>query len=78
MSNPENNGDGDYRDTNLYRNARAVMDTLEAREELLSAIQVEIQRLTAMVAQLSQEHGQTRHMVDTMWVKWMGHGSTEG
>ena len=69
--------DTDYRNTNLYRNAQAVMDTLKAREEELSALRVEMQRLRAEVTLLNQEHTQTRHMVDTMWVKWMGHGSTE-
>jgi hypothetical protein len=71
------NGEGDYRNTILYRNAKAVMDTLDARQELLDAIQVENQRLRSELTQLQQEHAQTRHMVDTMWVKWMGHGSTE-
>jgi hypothetical protein len=69
--------DGDYRDTILYRNAQAVMDTLKAREELLAAMRVEHSRLTAEVQQLKQRLDKTEHMVDTMWVKWMGHGSTE-
>jgi hypothetical protein len=67
----------DYRNTNLYRNAQAVMDTLQAREELLSAMQIENKRLVAQVTQLEQRVAKTEHMIDTMWVKWMGHGSTE-
>ena len=71
------NGERDFRDTILYRNAQAVMDTLKAREELLSAMQTENTRLVALVQQLSQRLDKTEHQVDTMWVKWMGHGSTE-
>jgi len=67
----------DYRNTLLYRNAKAVMDTLEARESLLNAMQIENKRLVAEVEQLKQRVAKTEHMVDTMWVKWMGHGSTE-
>lgn len=70
-------GNGDYRNTILYRNAQAAMNTLKAREEELSAMKKELQRTQAVVQQLNQEQQQTRHMVDTMWVKWMGHGSTE-
>ena len=75
MSKPEENED--YRNTVLYRNAKAVMDTLDAKSEELAAMKVEHQRLQAKFQQLDEQHTQTRHMVDTMWVKWMGHGSTE-
>jgi len=67
----------DYKSTILYRNAKAVMDTLEAREQLLSAMQIEHKRLVAHVTQLEQRVAKAEHLVDTMWVKWMGHGSTE-
>lgn len=70
-------GDGDYRNTILYRNAEAVMRTLEAREQELAAMKKELQRTQAVVQQLAEEHRKTQHQVDTMWVKWMGHGSTE-
>jgi hypothetical protein len=77
MGEKKDNGEGDYRNTILYRNTQAVMDTLDARQELLDALQVENQRFRSELTQFQQEHAQTRHMVDTMWVKWMGHGSTE-
>jgi hypothetical protein len=70
-------GEGDYRNTILYRNAKAVMDTLEARESELTAMKKELQRTQAVVQQLAEEQRKTQHQVDTMWVKWMGHGSTE-
>ena len=74
----EDNGDrSDYESTILYRNAQAVMDTLKAREEELAAMKKEHQRLQAQFQQLDEEQRKTQHMVDTMWVKWMGHGSTE-
>jgi len=75
----EKNGTGErnYTDTILYRNAQAVMDTLASQKELIEAMQVEIQRLTAVTTVLVAEQAQTRHLVDTMWVSWMGHGSTE-
>ena len=67
----------DYRNTNLYRNAKAVMATLDSTNEILRALEIEHQRLRAEHMMLQEEHRKTRHMVDTMWVKWMGHGATE-
>ena len=67
----------DYRNTNLYRNAKAAMATLDATNEKLGALEIEHQRLRAQHNMLQEEHRKTRHMVDTMWVKWMGHGATE-
>ena len=78
MADASDNGErSDYESTILYRNAQAVMDTLKAREEELAAMKKEHQRLQAQFNHLNQAQLETRHMVDTMWVKWMGHGSTE-
>lgn len=64
--------------TPLYeRNSATVQQKLDSQEETFAAMQVEIQRLRATVQQLITEQAQTKHMVDTMWVKWMGHGATE-
>ena len=73
----KNNGQGDYKGTNLYRNAKAVMHTLDDTNEKFRALEIEHQRLRAQFNMLVEEHRKTRHMVDTMWVKWMGHGATE-
>lgn len=69
--------DGDYQGTLLYRNAKAVQQQMEAQTELLQALQMENKRLRSEVTVLTGETTNLRHMVDTMWVKWMGHGSTE-
>ena len=69
--------DGDYQATLLYRNAKAVQQRLDELVNEMSAVEQENGRLRAELTMLGEQHRQTRHMVDTMWVKWMGHGATE-
>ena len=69
--------DGDYRGTLLYRNAKAVQQRLDELVNEMAVVERENERLRAELTVLNEQHAQTRHLVDTMWVKWMGHGSTE-
>ena len=63
--------------TLLYRNTKAVQQQMEAQTSLIQTMQIETKRLRNEVTVLTTETVALRHMVDTMWVKWMGHGSTE-
>lgn len=69
--------DGDFHSTLLYKNAKAVQQKLEAQGDEMAALKIEYGRLRNELTVLTQQSAETRHMVDTMWVKWMGHGSTE-
>ncbi len=69
--------DGDYQGTLLYRNAKAVQQQLDAQTIELDLVKQENVRLRNELTVLAQQSAETRHLVDTMWVKWMGHGSTE-
>ena len=73
MTEPE----GDWQGTLLYRNAKAVQQQLEAQTIDLDLVKQENRRLRNELTVLTEQHLKTRHLVDTMWVKWMGHGSTE-
>ena len=70
------NEDGDYQSTLLYKNAKAVQQRLDELVNEMEVVKQENGRLRAELTMLDEQHSQTRHRVDTMWVKWMGHGPT--
>lgn len=68
--------EGDFHSTLLYKNAKAVQQKLEVQGDEILGLKADLKRLRDELTVANQESAALRHMVDTMWVKWMGHGPT--